>query len=179
MRPVARADRGRLYRRYLRHVRSDEVATQVDVRMMERAVSLARAAALHDEVPVGAVLYETATNRVLAEASNTRETENDPCGHAELIAMRQGARALGDWRLTGCTLVVTLEPCHMCAGAIVNARVGRVVYGADDPKAGAVRSLRRVLEDPRLNHRVRAVRGVLAAECGDVLREFFRRKRRQ
>jgi tRNA(adenine34) deaminase len=146
--------------------------------MMARAVQLARAAAAQQEVPVGAVLYETASERVLAEAKNTRETDNDPCGHAELLALREGARALGDWRLNNCTLVVTLEPCHMCAGAIVNARVGRVVYGADDPKAGAVRSLRRVLEDPRLNHRVRAVRGVMAAECGDVLREFFKAKRR-
>jgi len=145
--------------------------------MMRRALELARSAAARGEAPVGALVYESATGRILAEASNSREADHDPLGHAELTAIRAAAHAVGDWRLNRCTLVVTLEPCAMCAGAIVNARLGRVVYGADDPKAGAARSLYRLLEDPRLNHRVAPVRGVLRDECGAVLREFFRARR--
>jgi tRNA(adenine34) deaminase len=115
--------------------------------------------------------------RVIAAAHNQRETLNDPTAHAEMIAITQAATALGSWRLLECTLYVTLEPCPMCAGAIVQARVPRVVYGAVDPKAGAVDSLFRLLDDERLNHRVDVVSGVMAEPCGEILREFFRRQR--
>ncbi len=146
---------------------------------MRRAIELARQAAAIGEVPVGAVVYETASGRIVGEGFNRREVDHDPAGHAELIAMRAAAAAIGDWRLDGCTLVVTLEPCAMCAGLIVNARVGRLVYGARDPKAGAAGSLMRLTEDARLNHRVRPIEGVLAAECGALLTEFFRALRRK
>lgn len=153
--------------------------TGLDVAMMRRALDLAKAAAAQGEVPVGAVVYETATGRVLAEAHNRRHLDKDPAAHAELLAIRAAARELGDWRLNHCTLVVTLEPCAMCAGLIVNARLGRLVYGCDDPKAGACGSLMSLTEDARLNHRVAPIRGVLAAECGGLLREFFRDARRR
>lgn len=145
-----------------------------DEPMMRRALDLARRAAAIGEVPVGAVVYETATGRVLGEGSNRREIDHDPAAHAELIAIRAAAAALGDWRLNGCTLVVTLEPCAMCAGLIVNARVGRLVYGAADPKAGATGSLLRLTQDARLNHRVEPIGGILEAECAAVLKDFFR-----
>lgn len=154
-----------------------DLPTPIDTDMMRRALALAAQAAAIGEVPVGAVVYETATGRLLGEGFNTRQRDADPGAHAEFIAMQHAARALGDWRLNRCTLVVTLEPCAMCAGMIVNARVGRVVYGADDPKAGAVRSLYQLLEDPRLNHRVRAIPGVLAGKSAAMLREFFRSRR--
>ncbi|MCC7387917.1 MAG: nucleoside deaminase [Phycisphaerales bacterium] len=146
--------------------------------MMTRAIELAGQAGAIGEVPVGAVVYETATGRVLGESFNTRERDADPTAHAELVAVRQAARTLGDWRLNGCTVVVTLEPCPMCAGMLVNARAGRVVYGADDPKAGACRSLFAITTDPRLNHRCELVAGVEAEACGRLLREFFRGRRR-
>jgi len=152
-------------------------ATETDLAMMRRALDLARLAAAHDEVPVGAVVYRTDTGEVLAEASNRRECDRDPAAHAELLAMRAAARRLGDWRLTDCTVVVTLEPCAMCAGLVVNARVGRLVFGASDPKAGAVVSLYGLCADRRLNHRIEAIGGVLAAESSELLREFFRNKR--
>jgi len=147
--------------------------------MMRRALHLARNAAQRGEVPVGAVVYRTSDGEVLGEGANTRQLDRDPAGHAEMHAIHAAARALGDWRLDQCTLVVTLEPCHMCAGLIVNARLGRLVYGARDPKAGACGSLRRVTEDPRLNHRVTPIAGVLGEECALVLREFFRARRRK
>jgi tRNA(Arg) A34 adenosine deaminase TadA len=149
-------------------------ATETDVAMMRRAIELAREAAQLGEVPIGAVVYETVAGRVVGEAFNRREIDHDPAAHAELIAIRAAAAAVGDWRLNACTLVVTLEPCAMCAGLIVNARVGRLVYGAKDPKAGATGSLMRLTEDARLNHRVTPIGGVLERECGDLLREFFR-----
>jgi tRNA(adenine34) deaminase len=145
---------------------------------MRRAIELARAAAAMDEVPVGAVVYDTASGRPLAEAHNRRHLDGDPAAHAELLAIREAARAIGDWRLNACTLVVTLEPCPMCAGLIVNARLGRVVYGCPDPKAGACGTLMRLTEDPRLNHRVEPVAGVLGDECAALLRDFFRARRR-
>ncbi|MDK2926726.1 MAG: tRNA(adenine34) deaminase [Bacillota bacterium] len=144
---------------------------------MQRALELARAAAARGEVPVGALVVRGGA--VIAESANRREEAKDPTAHAELLAIQTAARELGGWRLTGTTLYVTLEPCAMCAGALVLARVERLVYGADDPKAGAVRSLYRLVEDERLNHRLEVVRGVLAAECGELLREFFRRRRRR
>lgn len=152
-------------------------ATPTDLAMMRRALELARAAAALEDIPVGAVVYETATGRVLGEAHNRRHLDKDPTAHAELLAIRQAAAAVGDWRLNHCTLVVTLEPCAMCAGLIVNARIGRLVIGADDPKAGAAGSLMRLTEDPRLNHRVTPIRGVLGEECGALLREFFSARR--
>lgn len=156
----------------------ESLATERDVSMMRRAIELARDAADHGEVPVGAVVYETATGRVLAEAFNRREIDKDPTAHAELIAMREACRAKHDWRLTDCTVVVTLEPCPMCAGVIVNARVGRLVYGATDQKAGACGSLMTLTADPRLNHRVTPIAGVLGEECAALLKHFFASLRR-
>jgi tRNA(adenine34) deaminase len=142
--------------------------------MMRRALELARRAAGIGEVPIGAVVYETATGAVLGEGYNRREVDHDPAAHAELVAIRAAAAAAGDWRLNHCTLVVTLEPCAMCAGLIVNARLGRLVYGAPDPKAGATDTLYRLTADPRLNHRVEPIAGVMREECAAVLRTFFR-----
>lgn len=151
--------------------------SETDLAMMRRALELAREASAAGEVPVGAVVWETAMGRVLGEGRNRREEDRDPSAHAEHIAILQASRAVGDWRLNQCSLAVTLEPCPMCAGLIVNARVGRVVYGADDPKAGACRSLYELTTDARLNHRVELVSGVLADEAGELLRAFFRARR--
>ena len=128
------------------------------------------------DVPVGAVVV-TGEGTVLGRGHNVREAEGDPTGHAEVRALRAAAVAVGGWRLTGCTLVVTLEPCTMCAGAAVLARVDRLVYGAEDPKAGAVGSLWDVVRDRRINHRPEVVPGVLAGECAELLRAFFRTSR--
>ena len=125
-----------------------------------------------DDVPVGAVVLGP-DGSVLARGHNERELTGDPTAHAEVLALRRAAAAVGEWRLEGCTLVVTLEPCTMCAGALVLARVARLVYGADDHKAGAVGSLWDVVRDRRLNSRPEVVRGVLAEECGELLRTFF------
>lgn len=152
-------------------------ATATDIAQMRRALDLAAHAATEGEVPVGAVVYETRTGRVLGEGANAREARSDPTAHAEILAITAAARALGDWRLNDCTLVVTLEPCCMCAGAIVNARVGRLVFGASDPKAGACGSLHALTADPRLNHRVRPIGGVLATESGAMLKAFFKQRR--
>ena len=129
-----------------------------------------------NDVPVGAVIIDEA-GTILARARNRREADRDPTAHAEIVAIRQAASALGSWRLTGLTLVVTLEPCTMCAGAVTLARLGRLVYGAEDPKAGAVGSLWDVLRDRRLNHRPEIIGGVLTEECAAVLREFFAARR--
>ncbi|HUT78299.1 MAG TPA: tRNA adenosine(34) deaminase TadA [Polyangia bacterium] len=139
--------------------------------LMRLALDEAWAAAAAGEVPVGCVI--TLAGVVIGRAHNRRETDQDPLAHAELRAIAEAARAVGSWRLEDTTLYVTLEPCPMCAGAIVNSRIPRVVYGAPDPKAGAVRTLYRLLEDPRLNHRCEVVPGVLADDCALVLREFF------
>jgi len=143
---------------------------------MVRALALARAAAADDDVPVGAVVV-SAEGVVIGEGRNRREADGDPTAHAEVLALRGAARSRGTWRLDDCTLVVTLEPCTMCAGAIVLARVPRVVFGAWDPKAGAGGSVRDVLRDSRLNHRVEVIAGVRGEECGAVLREFFEARR--
>ena len=148
-----------------------------DDRFMREAIRQARAAAEVGEVPVGAVVV--CDGQLIAAAHNQRETLLDPTAHAEMIAITQAASALESWRLSDCTLYVTLEPCPMCAGAIVNSRVPRVVYGAIDPKAGAVESLYQLLTDDRLNHRSAVTSGVLAGECGDLLREFFRARRKK
>jgi tRNA(adenine34) deaminase len=139
---------------------------------MRLALGQARMAADHGDVPVGAVLVDPSGD-IVAAAGNERELASDPTAHAELLVLRQAAQALRSWRLTDHTLVVTLEPCTMCAGALVLARVSRLVFGAYDPKAGAVASLWDVVRDPRLNHRVDVRGGVLEAECGALLREFF------
>ena len=145
-------------------------------RWMRVALDEARAAAEEDEVPVGAVIV--AAGRVIASAHNQREQLADPTAHAEMIALTQAAAALGSWRLEQCTLYVTLEPCPMCAGAILQARVPVVIWGAADPKAGAVESLYRLFEDQRLNHRVQHTGHVMAEECGRILSDFFRQKRK-
>jgi tRNA(adenine34) deaminase len=129
------------------------------------------------DVPVGAVILDS-RQTVIARASNRREADGDPTAHAELLALRSAARAVGGWRLIGCMLVVTLEPCTMCAGAVTAARVDRLVFGATDPKAGAVGSLWDVVRDRRLNHRPEVIGGVLADECGALLRAFFASRRR-
>jgi tRNA(adenine34) deaminase len=143
-----------------------------------RAVALAEAsdAAVHDDVPVGAVVV-AGDGRELGRGRNRRELEGDPTAHAEIVALRAAAAELGTWRLDGCTLYVTLEPCTMCAGAIVQSRVGTLVFGADDPKAGAVVSLFDAVRDPRLPHVTRVVRGVRAGESAELLRDFFARRR--
>ena len=143
---------------------------------MRVALAEAARAAAHDDVPVGALVLDAA-GTVLGVGHNDREGGGDPTAHAEVLALRAAARALGHWRLSGCTLVVTLEPCTMCAGAVVLARVDRLVYGAADPKAGAVGSLWDVVRDRRLNHRPEVVRDVLADECSALLRAFFEGRR--
>lgn len=152
-------------------------ATDLDVRMMRRALDLARRGAELGEVPVGAVVYHSESGLVHGEGFNQREALKDPTAHAELSAIREAAFSLGDWRLNDCSLVVTLEPCAMCAGLIVNARVGRLLYGCVDPKAGACGSLMRLTEDDRLNHRVTPIAGVLADEAAALLKQFFRNVR--
>jgi len=139
---------------------------------MRLALKEAAAAAEHGDVPVGAVVVDAAGD-IVGSAHNRREADADPTAHAELLALRAAATAMGSWRLEGCTLVVTLEPCTMCAGALVLARVAKVVYGAADPKAGAVGSLWDVVRDRRLNHRPEVVSGVLADDCGVILRDWF------
>jgi tRNA(adenine34) deaminase len=143
---------------------------------MKMALADAQQAAEEEEVPIGAVVVHG--QRVVTRAHNQREQLRDPTAHAEMIAITQAAQALGSWRLEGCTLYVTLEPCPMCAGAIVQARIPTVVYGAADPKAGAVQSLYELLSDTRLNHRCRVVPGVLQEECSAVLSRFFQEQRK-
>jgi tRNA(adenine34) deaminase len=144
---------------------------------MREAIALASTAAAAGEVPIGCLVVHEPTARIIGRGYNRRETDRDPTAHAEILAMREAGQALGHWRLVDCTLVVTLEPCPMCAGAIVNARVPRLVYGCDDPKAGAVKTLYQLCQDPRLNHRVDVTCGVLAEECAELLRAFFRAQR--
>ncbi|GAA1430186.1 tRNA adenosine(34) deaminase TadA [Microlunatus lacustris] len=139
---------------------------------MRLALEQARRAEAHGDVPVGAVVLGP-DGALLAVAGNERELTGDPTAHAEVLALRRAATTLGSWRLAGCALVVTLEPCTMCAGALVLARISTLVFGAYDPKAGAVASLFDVVRDPRLNHRVEVRGGILADECGTLLRDFF------
>jgi tRNA(adenine34) deaminase len=143
---------------------------------MRAAIAEASSAGQGEDVPVGAVVVD-ASGAIVGRGPNVREATGDPTGHAEMVALREAAAARGGWRLDGCTLVVTLEPCTMCAGALVLARVARVVFGADDPKAGAVGSLWDVVRDRRLNHRPEVVAGVLAADCAALLHDFFRSRR--
>lgn len=143
--------------------------------MMEAALSEARACTAFGDVPVGAVVARG--DEILAAAGNARERLDDPTAHAEILALRAAAKAAGSWRLDDCTLYVTLEPCAMCAGAIVLARVGRLVFGAEDPKAGFVGSLGDLVRDERLNHQVEVLSGVLADEGSALLKDFFRERR--
>ena len=146
-----------------------------DERVMRLALEEARSAAAGGDVPVGAVIVRG--DEILARAGNARERERDPTAHAEILALRQASRAIGSWHLEGCALVVTLEPCAMCAGAIVLARLDRLVVGASDPKAGFAGSLGDLVRDGRLNHEVHVTVGVLAEECGEILRAFFAERR--
>jgi tRNA(adenine34) deaminase len=152
--------------------------TPADLAAMTRALELARGAAAMGEAPIGAVVYRLNDGVVIGEGANRREVDHDPVAHAEILAIRQAAAAIGDWRLEGCGLAVTLEPCPMCAGAIVNARLERLVFGASDPKAGACGTLMRLTEDARLNHRVTPISGVMADESAALLKAFFAQLRR-
>jgi tRNA(adenine34) deaminase len=145
---------------------------------MQEAIEEAHKALLIDEVPIGAVVVYN--GKIIGRGYNQRETLGDPTAHAEMIAIRQAAQSLGSWRLTGAALYVTLEPCPMCAGAIVNARISTLVYGANDPKAGAVSSLMNIVQDQRLNHTVaEVIAGIREAECAQLLRGFFKQLRRK
>ncbi len=150
---------------------------------MLQALVMARRAAAMDEVPVGALIVQDLSGgkraKVIARAHNLTETDHDPCGHAELLAIRKAARKLGRWRLNDCSLVVTLEPCAMCAGAAVWSRIQRIVYGARDPKAGACGSVLQVASNAALNHRVSLATGVMQDECGELLKDFFKKKRKE
>ncbi len=143
--------------------------------LMAAALEQAQTALKLDEVPIGAVIARD--GRIIAAAHNRRTLDADPTAHAEMLAIRAAAEVLGDWRLGGCTLAVTLEPCCMCAGAIVLARIDRLVYGVSDPKAGAVQTLYHICTDDRLNHKLEVVSGVLTEQCADVLSGFFKAQR--
>jgi tRNA(adenine34) deaminase len=147
----------------------------MDATWMAEALAEARKAAAEGEVPIGAVVVHD--SRVVGRGRNARETRRDPTAHAEMLALQEAAGALRRWRLTGATVYATLEPCPMCAGALVNARVDRLVYAIPDPKAGAAGTLFDVVRDPRLNHRVEVASGVMATECGELLSSFFRSRR--
>lgn len=149
--------------------------TRSDELWMEEALREARRAESLGEVPVGAIVV--CADRVLARAGNRNIIDHDPSAHAEILALREAGRVLENHRLLDCTMYVTVEPCAMCAGALVHARIRRLVYGAADPKAGAVGSVMEVVNDPSLNHRIEVTRGVLASRCMDLLQDFFRRKR--
>jgi tRNA(adenine34) deaminase len=148
-----------------------------DVEFMQIALEEARAAAAAREVPVGAVLVRDSDGVVVARGSNRTIRDCDPTAHAEVVVLREASRAIGNHRLAGTTLYVTIEPCSMCAGAVIQARVPRVVYGCDDIKGGAVRSCFEVLSHPKLNHQVQVTSGILAAECAAVIQEFFADRR--
>jgi tRNA(adenine34) deaminase len=149
--------------------------TELDERLMRLALEKAAECAAWGDVPIGAVV--TRADQVLAAAGNARERLGDPTAHAEILALRQAARLVGSWRLEGCAMYVTLEPCAMCAGASVLARLDRIVFGAHDPKAGFAGSLGNIPRDPRLNHSVELEGGVLAEECSEILTSFFRARR--
>jgi tRNA(adenine34) deaminase len=146
-----------------------------DLEFMRQAIDEARSAGAADEVPIGAILIHDA--KIIARSGNRTIRDCDPTAHAEMVVLREGARTIGNYRLAATTLYVTAEPCSMCAGAIVQARIPRLVYGCDDPKGGAVRSCFEVLSHPRLNHRVEVASGLLAAECAALLQSFFAARR--
>ncbi len=145
--------------------------------LMSLAIAEAARAAAVGEVPIGCVIWHEPSQAIIGAAHNLRERAQDPTAHAEMLAIRQAAAHLKSWRLTDCTMAITLEPCPMCAGAIVNAQIPRLLYGCGNVKAGAVRTLFRLCDDPRLNHRAEIVEGVLADECAELLKAFFREQR--
>lgn len=155
----------------------DTIQSEVDHKWMRRALALAKEAATKGEVPVGAILVQN--GKILSKAYNLRETLQTSLGHAELVALQRASKKIQQWRLLNTTLYVTLEPCIMCAGALVQARVQRVVYGATDPKGGGVESLYQICQDKRLNHKVEITKGILANECGQLLKTFFKNRRHQ
>ena len=148
---------------------------ETDIQYMQEALTEARSAAAAGEVPIGAVLVHD--GKILARSGNRTIRDCDPTAHAEVVALREAAHRLGNYRLAGTTLYVTIEPCSMCSGAILQARVPRLVYGADDPKGGAVRSCFEILSHPRLNHQVEVTAGVLAADCAAIIQCFFAKRR--
>jgi tRNA(adenine34) deaminase len=148
---------------------------EIDEQYMRVALDQARIAEENGDVPIGAVIVHN--NTIIAKAYNQREQLQDPTAHAEIVALTQAAAALENWHLNGCTMYVTLEPCCMCAGALVLARIDRLVYGCDDPKTGAVKSLFNIVQDGRLNHRIEVASGVLADECSKLLQQFFLKRR--
>lgn len=147
----------------------------IDRRFMQAAIEAAKIAEDNGDVPIGAVIVYK--NQIIGKAYNQRQQLADPTAHAEIIALTQAAAFLESWRLNGCTMYVTLEPCPMCAGALVLARMDRLVYGCDDPKAGACKSLYNIVQDERLNHRVEVTTGVLSDECTELLQQFFQKRR--
>lgn len=147
----------------------------MDEEYMRMALCEARAAYEEDEVPIGAVVIRN--GEVVSKAHNLRETINDPTAHAEIVAIREASRILGTWRLTDCELYVTIEPCPMCAGAIVQSRIRRLIYGAQDPKAGACGTIMNIVQNQFLNHRVEVMAGILEDECSAIMKEYFKNKR--
>ena len=155
----------------------NDLADKQDERYMQMALEQARIAEENGDVPIGAVIV--GENKIIGKAYNQREQLNDPTAHAEIIALTQAAAALENWHLNGCTIYVTLEPCPMCAGALVLSRMDRLVYGCDDPKAGACKSLYNIVGDERLNHRIEVTSGVLAEQCSQQLQNFFPQRRKE
>jgi tRNA(adenine34) deaminase len=153
----------------------NEIQKKSEIEFMQIAIDQARIAEENGDVPIGAVIIHN--NQIIGKAYNQREQLQDPTAHAEIIALTQAAAFLKSWRLTDCTIYVTLEPCCMCAGALVLARISRLVYGCDDPKTGAVKSLYNIVQDERLNHIVEVTSGVLTNECSELLQNFFQKKR--
>jgi len=151
--------------------------TQIDLQMMRRALKQADLAAKAGEVPVGAVVYRG--EHVLAEAHNLRETDGDPCAHAEVLALRQASQTIGSWRLIDCSIAVTLEPCPMCAGAMILARINKLVFGATDPKMGSVQTLYQLCSEKRFNHQLQVQGGIMGKACGEILTNFFQQRRGQ
>ena len=156
---------------------SADMQSGEDASWMELALDQARLAAAAGEVPVGALVIKN--GEIIGRGHNRNLLDNDPTAHAEIVALRQAAARLGNHRLVGCVMVATIEPCSMCAGALIHARIARLVYGASDPKAGAAGSTVQVINHPRLNHHMEVTAGVLAGRCSEILQEFFRRKREQ
>lgn len=156
---------------------SADMQSGEDAAWMELALDQARLAAAAGEVPVGALVIKN--GEIIGRGHNRNLLDNDPTAHAEIVALRQAAARLGNHRLVGCVMVATIEPCSMCAGALIHARIARLVYGASDPKAGAAGSTVQVINHPRLNHHMEVTAGVLAGRCSEILQEFFRRKREQ
>jgi tRNA(adenine34) deaminase len=148
-----------------------------DAAWMERALALAELAGAAGEVPVGALVIRD--GEIIGQGHNRNLLDNDPTAHAEVVALRQAAARVGNHRLVGCTMIATIEPCSMCAGALIHARIARLVYGANDPKAGAAGSTVQVINHPNLNHRMEVTAGVLAGRCSEILQNFFRKKRQQ